>query len=322
MSAGAAAHSCYMLHNGIAHDEMPGLPGYTAEGDAAGNSGNVAVSSVINTSARSHIELWMTGPFHAIGVLRPNLQSTGFGKCDRADTPTWHSGATLDVHSRPGLRDRAPPTPILFPGNGTTTNLDRFVVESPEPVDVLRMDRARRAADHRHDARGGNQPLRVVDRPERTDRRLRALGSRTPPASPSRSSHGDNAVVIVPRTVLAPGHLQRHRQHRRRAVSAGASPSTSRRRSDVAPIPVAQPTAPATGFAPLPPARIVDTRDRSGRPPRLGAGTVTRIQITGRGGVPAGAKAVLANTTVTEPTGAGLPDPVELLGRTARRSRR
>lgn len=88
MSAGATAHSCYMLYNGISHDEVPGLTGYTPEGDAAGNSGNVAVSSVINTSARNHVELWMTGPFHAIGVLRPNLRSTGFGKCDLADTPT------------------------------------------------------------------------------------------------------------------------------------------------------------------------------------------------------------------------------------------
>ena len=80
MSAGAAAHSCYMLYNGISHDETPGLQGYTPEGDVAGNSGNVAVSSLINTSARSHIELWMSGPFHAIGILRPNLHSTGFGK--------------------------------------------------------------------------------------------------------------------------------------------------------------------------------------------------------------------------------------------------
>ena len=79
MSAGATAHSCYMLYNGISHDETPGLQGYTPEGDIAGNSGNVAVSSQINTSARSHVELWMSGPFHAIGVLRPNLQSSGFG---------------------------------------------------------------------------------------------------------------------------------------------------------------------------------------------------------------------------------------------------
>ena len=115
MSAGAAAHSCYMLYNGISHDETPGLQGYTPEGDVAGNSGNVAVSSLINTSARSHVELWMSGPFHAIGILRPNLHSTGFGKCDLASTPTWHSGATLDVLR--GLGNRTPPRqPDPVPG--------------------------------------------------------------------------------------------------------------------------------------------------------------------------------------------------------------
>ena len=133
MSAGAQQHSCYMLYNGISHDETPGLPGYTPEGDVAGNNGNVAVSSQINTSARSHVELWMSGPFHAIGILRPNLQSTGFGKCDMDSTPTWHSGATLDVIRGLGSAPR-PSTPILFPGNGTTTHLDRFVVESPSPM--------------------------------------------------------------------------------------------------------------------------------------------------------------------------------------------
>ena len=96
-SQGAYNHSCYMLYNGISHDEISGRQGYTTSGDNAGNNGNVAVSSAYGTSARSHIELWMTGPFHAIGVLRHNLQTVGFGKCDLSNTPQWHSGATLNV---------------------------------------------------------------------------------------------------------------------------------------------------------------------------------------------------------------------------------
>src|SRR3954463_537288 len=40
MSAGAAAHSCYMLYNGISHDEMPGLPRYPPQGGAAGDNGH------------------------------------------------------------------------------------------------------------------------------------------------------------------------------------------------------------------------------------------------------------------------------------------
>ena len=75
----------------------------------------------------------MSGPFHAIGVLRPNLQSVGFGKCDLTDTPTWHSGATLDV-LRGLTSEPRPAQPVLFPGNGATTNLDRFIAETPSPL--------------------------------------------------------------------------------------------------------------------------------------------------------------------------------------------
>ena len=69
-SSQAYSHGCYMLYNGIAHDEIPGKLGYTSGGDLAGNNGNVAVSSSTTATARNHVDLWMTGPFHAIGVLR------------------------------------------------------------------------------------------------------------------------------------------------------------------------------------------------------------------------------------------------------------
>jgi hypothetical protein len=134
LDGGAAQHSCYMLANGISHGEVAGNPGYSAAGDTSGNSSDVAVSSSINATSRSFVELWMTGPFHALGVLRPGLTSVGFGRCDQAATPTYHAGATLDIlhglSSRPALT-----TPILFPGAGTTTSLNKFVVESPNPLD-------------------------------------------------------------------------------------------------------------------------------------------------------------------------------------------
>ena len=95
-SAGARNHSCWMLLNTIAHDETPGTPGYTVDGDQAGNSGNVATSSNVSATAESHINLWMTGPFHAIGLLRPGLQQSAFGMCTNANTQ-WKSGATLDI---------------------------------------------------------------------------------------------------------------------------------------------------------------------------------------------------------------------------------
>ncbi len=301
MSDGAAKHSCYMLYNGIAHDEVPGLTGYTPEGDIAGNDGNVAVSSVLNTSDRSHVELWMTGPFHAIGVLRPNLVSTGFGSCDLSNTPTWHSGATLDVIRGLSSAPR-PSTPILFPGNGTSTNLDRFIVESPNPLDfcgwtgsaglpiIAMMPEAANAASA--SLSGPNGPIDVC-----------VLSAANTTGVAQQILQGDNAVVIIPRTILAQGSYDVNAATTARSVnwSFTVDPAAA---VGVTPVPVAQPTAPATGFAPLVPARIVDTRVPLGAT-RLAAGGVTRIQVTGQGGVPSDAKAVLTNATVTAPIGAG-----------------
>jgi Cysteine-rich secretory protein family len=302
MSAGAYSHSCYMLNNGISHDETPGLPGYTPEGDVAGNSGNVAVSSAINTSARSHIELWMSGPFHAIGIIRPNLQSTGFGKCDSASTPTWHSGATLDVIRGLGSAPR-PATPILFPGDGTTTNLDRFVVETPSPLTycnwsgpaglpiiALMPEAANNASGS---LIGPNGPIEVC-----------VLSAATTSGVASQILGGDNAVVIVPRTVLAPGAYTVAANTSARNVNWTFNVDPAAATGVITPAPVASPTSASTGFAPLSPARIVDTRSSIGAA-RLAAGVITRIQITGQGGVPASAKALLANVTVTGPAGPG-----------------
>ena len=55
-------------------------------------------------------------------------------------------------------------------------------------------------------------------------------------------------------------------------------------------------------YHPLPPARILDTRD-GGPGGRLGADATADVQVTGRGGVPAaGVTAVALNVTVTQPT--------------------
>ena len=273
MSAGAAAHSCYMLYNGISHDETPGLTGYTAEGDVAGNSGNVAVSSQINTSARSHIELWMSGPFHAIGVLRPNLRSTGFGKCDMDSTPTWHSGATLDVLRGLG-GGAAPSRPDPVPRQRHHDQPRPLRRRVAEPHDLLRLDRLCRPADHRHDAgsRQQRQQPRSIGPNGQADRGLRALAPRTPAALPSRSCRATTQSSSCPARCWprAPTPLP---PTPRLAMSTGASRSIRPQQPESSrPVPVAQPTARATGFAPLAPARIVDTRSSTGAA-RLVAGS-------------------------------------------------
>lgn len=56
-------------------------------------------------------------------------------------------------------------------------------------------------------------------------------------------------------------------------------------------------------YHPLPPRRILDTRQGLGVPGRLGPGGTASLQVTGQGGVPAtGVSAVVLNLTATEPT--------------------
>ncbi|MCU1502057.1 MAG: hypothetical protein JWM12_1411 [Ilumatobacteraceae bacterium] len=297
LSVGAQQHSCYMLQNGISHDEVPGNPGYTVAGDSAGNNGNVAVSSAINASARGFVELWMTGPYHAVGVLRPGLHTVGFGRCDRADTPTWHAGATLDVlhglGSAPALTQ-----PILFPGNGTTTSLNRFVVESPNPLDACGWT--------------GSAGLPVLAMmPESTAGATATISGPSGPIETCVVSganttgtakailDGDNVVVAIPRVPLADGthHISMHTNARTVEWSFGidqaASDATPTTPADAAP------TGTRSTMQPLLPSRIVDTRIGRGALP-FQAGSQQRIQVTGTGGVPAGATAVMANVTATE----------------------
>lgn len=63
----------------------------------------------------------------------------------------------------------------------------------------------------------------------------------------------------------------------------------------------------AGAYVPVPPARILDTRDGNGAPAaRVAPGATVLVQVTGRGGVPAdGVAAVALNVTVTAPTSAG-----------------
>lgn len=303
MSSGAASHSCYMLYNGIGHDETPGLAGYTPEGDAAGNSGNVAVSSSINTSARSHIELWMSGPFHAIGVLRPNLRSTGFGKCDLASTPTWHSGATLDV-LRGLVSAPRPSEPILFPGNGTTTNLDRFVAESPSPLTFCGWTGAAGLPIIAMMPEAATSPSASLIGPDGQPIEVCVLSAANTSGVAQQILQGDNAVVVVPRTVLAQGTFTVAVNTSARNVNWTFSVNEAAATGVPVPVPVASPTASATGFVALSPDRIVDTRNSTGAT-RLTAGNITRIQVTGQGGVPNSAKALLANATVVAPSAPG-----------------
>ena len=304
MSTGATSHSCYMLFNGISHDEVPGQPGYTPEGDNAGNSGNVAVSSVFNATARSHLELWMTGPFHAIGVLRPNLQSVGFGKCDNPATAPWKSGATLNVLG--GLGPATPlAAPILFPGNGTTTSLHRFVTETPNPVSlcgwtgaaglpIIAMMPEGFAGNPTATLNGSGAGIESC-----------VLSSQNTTGVAQQILAGNNAVIVLPRVELAPDKysVTVSTSSRNVAWTFTVDPTAA---TGIQPVPITLPLGTRKGatLQPVTPVRIVDTRSNLGAT-KLAGTLAKRIQVTGLAGVPAGAQAISANFTITGAAGGG-----------------
>ena len=307
-SAGARNHSCWMLLNGIAHDEPSNTPGYSVEGDQAGNSGNVAVSSSSAATPRSHIDLWMTGPFHAIGVLRSSLTQTGFGMCSSPPNPTatrWRSAATLDVVRGNNWGAPKPSAPVVFPGNGATTNLTRFIAESPDPRTFCGWSGQRVGlpliALMPSTVNWASATLRGPSGPIPTC----VLHKNNTSGVASSILSGDNAVVVVPAAPLATGSY---------SVSVSSSGGAANWSFNVdpnapfgassAPLADSRPLATEAGFQPVPPFRFADSRYKVGLT-RLVAGRETRVRIAGTKNIPLDSTAISASFTITGPSGAG-----------------
>lgn len=304
-STEAQAHSCYMLQNGISHDEDPAKAGYTPGGDIAGNSGNVAVSSATSATARSHIDLWMTGPFHAIGILRHNLTTSGFGLCAQTTTPTsWHSGGTLDVIRGIDYGIPRPSTPIVFPGDGTTTSLHSFVTEYPNPVTLCGWTGSAGLpliAMMPNDVNSATANLTGPGGPIQTCT-LHA-GNTGADATARAILDGDHAVVVVPREVLADG------VYTVTVNSDGGDVTWSFTVDRDAPLEASsaeppeikdtEPTADPTRLEPIAPFRLVDSREGKGTV-RLRGGKITELTVGDPDTV-----AVSANFTAVRPAARG-----------------
>jgi len=311
-SNGATNHSCWMLLNNIAHDETPGSPGYTADGDLAGNSGNVAVSSSSSATTRSHIDLWMTGPFHAIGLLRPSLSQAAYGSCASPPNPTrtqWKSAATLDVVRGNNWGAAKLVAPVVFPGNGATTSLTRFIAETPDPrtfcgwgsqtvgLPLIAMMPANvTTASATLVGPSGPIPTCVLHKSNTSGTASSILG-------------GDNAVVVVPAAPLTTGTY---------TVSVGSNGGNANWTFTVdptaalTPVPTAPPaplghTAALTSqmpFEPMTPFRFADSRSNLTLD-RLPANQQIRVRIAGRSGLPADITAISANFTGVGSSAAG-----------------
>jgi hypothetical protein len=292
--AGADAHSCYMVINGlISHTESPSLPGYSFDGNLAGSSSNVAVSGSVDADARSHIDLWMTGPFHTIGILRNNLTRTAYGECEDANAARWRSGATLDVLRGLDPTIPRPAEPVVFPGNGATVSLYRFVVESPDPLAMCGWAGTPAGlpliAMMPSGVSGANATLNGPQGP--IDVCVLHPGNVSDPTARAILS-SDNAVLVIPRDELADGGYSvavnsdggdaawSFNVDRNAPLNPVAAKPPPKPAPEPTPIDTTLPIGDPVAFIPQAPYRLVDTRIGQGAH-RLAGGEIARIQVAG-----------------------------------------
>jgi hypothetical protein len=132
-SAGDYSHSQYMVMNDIVtHYETPGVPYYSPAGDVAAQNSNIEVNSTWTFGDDQAIDWWMAAPFHAMGMMDPRLQTTGFGSF-RYVKSGWQAGFTLDTIR--GNSFSGGTYPVYFPGNGTSEPLTTYHGgEYPDPL--------------------------------------------------------------------------------------------------------------------------------------------------------------------------------------------
>lgn len=132
-SEGALAHARYVVREDqVGHTEDTSSPDYTANGVLAAQNGNVAGTTDLQASEGWAIDAWMTGPFHAVGILDPRLAVSGFGIFHEQGAMV-QTGAVLDVLRG---RSREPADgPVVLPADGMILPVGRYDGgESPDPL--------------------------------------------------------------------------------------------------------------------------------------------------------------------------------------------
>jgi uncharacterized protein YkwD len=133
LSRGCLAHARYLLRNtdhpaiqGLgAHREDPKLPGFTSEGQKAGEASNIAIG---DNDPLANVDAWMGTPFHRIPILNPKLKRVGFG-CIRGRRLGW----TTVLNVIDGKESNAPSQPVIYPPPGQKGVPVHFPNEGEDP---------------------------------------------------------------------------------------------------------------------------------------------------------------------------------------------
>jgi hypothetical protein len=136
LSVNDAKHALYMVkEHFLGHTEAPASPWYTPGGSDAAQHSNV-MRGGYDTTQKAAVESWMTGPFHAIGILDPRLAQVGYGSYkEHTADPSFEFAAALDILNELTNVPGPGTFPVKFPSDGKTTYLSRYSGgESPDPL--------------------------------------------------------------------------------------------------------------------------------------------------------------------------------------------
>jgi len=139
LSDGARKHAHYMILNNVVEPFEVSIDrqGYTPEGATAALNSLLLGSTTSATTDEQALAYWMQGPFHALGILDPALQRTGFGSDRNPGGAIIQMAAALDIVS--GLDQSAVPPgiyPVLWPDDAMTVSLRSYTqgTDAPEPL--------------------------------------------------------------------------------------------------------------------------------------------------------------------------------------------
>ncbi len=139
-SAGEQDHAKYTVETGtLTHKELQG-PYSSVPGNTEAGYSNIMASSTPTTSDIDALDMWLEGPFHALGILDPRLSQTGFGSYRDANSGTqFKMAAGIDVLQQILQGTASLPAgfhyPVMWPGNGATIGLTSYTGgEWPDPL--------------------------------------------------------------------------------------------------------------------------------------------------------------------------------------------
>lgn len=117
------------------HFEDPSKPWYSAEGQAAGRSGDVDEMWNPRGSPQPSwaIDNWMQSPFHRLPILNPHLHSVGYGYYCEDGVCIAALNTASDADPIASVREPLA-APIEYPPNGASIDVNSFNGEWPDPL--------------------------------------------------------------------------------------------------------------------------------------------------------------------------------------------